>query len=167
MINFNSNRFILSQTGKGALQLPLGKHMSSDAPINEFPLAQESCTRILIFVSLVFIVSPRRLGISGQFTACNIQIYYWQLSELLNLKNLHNNINGMLMSSRCLACKYSRIIFDCMNDTQSVFQCCVSCIVCNPAFWVNSIFMTDNPFRVSESTHPQTFHVYRSSRINN
>lgn len=117
------NRILLSQTGNGALQFPLGKHISSDAPINEFPLAHESCTRTLIFVSLVFIVKPRRIGISGQFTACNIQIYYWRLFNLVNLLYLHNNINGMFMPSRCLTCKNSRIIFDCVNNAQSVFQC--------------------------------------------
>lgn len=65
----NERKILLSQTGKGALQLPLGKHVSSEAPIKELPLAQDSCTRMLIFVSFVFIVSPRRTGISGQFTA--------------------------------------------------------------------------------------------------
>lgn len=69
MTNKIKRTFLLSQTGKGALQLPLGKHMSSEAPIKEFPLAHDSCTRVLIFVSFVFIVSPRRTGISGQFMA--------------------------------------------------------------------------------------------------
>lgn len=69
---FFSKKKLLSQTGNGALQLPLGKHKSSDAPINEFPLAHDNCTRVLIFVSFVFIVSPRRMGIFGQFIAYKI-----------------------------------------------------------------------------------------------
>lgn len=66
---------LLSQTGNGALQLPLGKHINSDAPINEFPFAQDNWTRMLIFVSFVFIVNPRRIGIFGQLMACKISLY--------------------------------------------------------------------------------------------
>lgn len=40
--NGRSPHSTLSQTGRGALQLPLGRHSSSDAPIKEFPLAQDN-----------------------------------------------------------------------------------------------------------------------------
>uniref|UniRef100_A0A1A9Z419 Uncharacterized protein n=1 Tax=Glossina pallidipes TaxID=7398 RepID=A0A1A9Z419_GLOPL len=56
----------LSQTGKGALQLPLGRQNNSEEPISEFPFEQESKTRVLNFVSFVLTIKPRRIGISGQ-----------------------------------------------------------------------------------------------------
>lgn len=60
---------LLSQTGNGALQLPLGKQTNSDAPISELPLAHDSITRELNFVSFELRISPRLAGISGQFMA--------------------------------------------------------------------------------------------------
>lgn len=62
---------LLSQTGNGALQLPLGKQTNSDAPISELPLAHDSITRELNFVSFELRISPRLAGISGQFMAYN------------------------------------------------------------------------------------------------
>lgn len=59
----------LSQTGNSALQLPLGKQNSSDAPNNELPFEQDNRTRVLSFVSFVFTIKPRRIGISGQLIA--------------------------------------------------------------------------------------------------
>lgn len=60
---------LLSQTGDGALQFPLGKQTNSEAPIKEFPFAHEIITRVLNLVSFVLTVSPRRDGISGQLIA--------------------------------------------------------------------------------------------------
>lgn len=60
---------LLSQMGTGALQLPEGRQVSSGAPISEFPLAQESSTRVFILVLVELRISPRRLGTVGQCTA--------------------------------------------------------------------------------------------------
>lgn len=84
----------------------------------------------------------------------------------MQLRNLHDDINFMLMSSRSLAREYARVIFDRVNNAQSILKRSVPGIVGDPSFWIHSIFWM-HPFRIAEATHPQAFHMYRCAGIGN
>ena len=56
---FTSPHSTLSQTGKGALQFPLGRQEISGVPIKAFPLVQDKCTLVPIIVSVELADRPR------------------------------------------------------------------------------------------------------------
>lgn len=57
---------LLSHIGNGALQLPDGRQMISEAPIRELPFIQENFNFVFILVLWVLTVKPLLDGITGQ-----------------------------------------------------------------------------------------------------
>lgn len=178
MTSYSLISYLLSHTGRGALQLPLGKQISSDAPINELPLIHDKCTLELSLVSLLSTFSPRREYISGQLTAWNWESYkiLFRLNQTFCVfvlvcdeksTYLDKNFHRMLVSWWCGARKDTRVLFNCMVNAQTIFQLCVAFLIGGPALWINAIFVADVPFGVAESSHPQAFHVQCCARIHN
>lgn len=76
-----------------------------------------------------------------------------------------NHMNRMIVSGWRLACVNACIIFDGIQNAQTVFQCTVATLFSYPTFRIIAICMIHHPLWVAEATHPKTFHVYCGARM--
>lgn len=77
-----------------------------------------------------------------------------------------NHMDRMVMPCWCLARVNTCVVFDGIENAQTIFECAVATLLGHPTLGVIAMCMIYHPFRIAKPSHPQAFHMHGCARMN-